>query len=95
MTSKRDCLLSVHIKPGARSNEVVRQEEGIWHIRIAAPAIEGKANHALIAYLSEKLDVPKSHITITRGHNSPHKTVAVTGLSVEQAAARLKAGRKF
>ena len=53
--------------PGAKRNEVLRFEEGVWHLKIAAPPVEGKANKELIEYLSEILDISKSRIIIEKG----------------------------
>ena len=57
--------LSVRVCPGAKRNAL----ESIWnnsHIRIAlqAPAVDGKANEALIAFLAKVLNVKKKNIEI-------------------------------
>jgi uncharacterized protein (TIGR00251 family) len=49
-------------------------------IRLKAIPEKGKANEALIAFLSEILQVPKSHIQITSGHTSRLKRVAIDGV---------------
>lgn len=79
----------VEVHPGAKKNAVVRFEDGVWHIKVAAPPIEGKANKALIEFLSDVLDVPKSRITIEKGAASRRKLVVVEGVSDELARARL------
>jgi uncharacterized protein (TIGR00251 family) len=84
------CQLSVRIQPGARRSEVTRLVDGIWHIRVAAPPVEGRANLALVAFLAEKLDMPKSSLAIVRGLSSRNKKVEVTGLNETQVASRLK-----
>jgi len=80
----------VQAHPGAKKNAVVRSEEGVWHIKVAAPPIEGKANRALIEFLSEILDVPKSRISIEKGATSRRKLVVVEGMAEAQSAARLQ-----
>jgi uncharacterized protein (TIGR00251 family) len=59
-------------------------------IRIAAPPAEGKANKALIRFLSAHLGVPPSHVSLVRGAGSRRKVVEVTGLSTEEALVRLQ-----
>ena len=46
-------------------------------IKITARAVEGKANKAIIEYLSDILDVPKSRIVILNGEKSSIKTLQV------------------
>lgn len=55
-------------------------------IRVAAPPVEGAANEALIAFLSEALGVPRRCITIVSGGTSRNKRVHIEG--VDQATAR-------
>ena len=76
--------------PGAKRNEVVRFEEGVWHIKIAAPPTEGKANKELIEFLSEILDISKSRITIDKGATSHRKLISVQGITKEEVEERLR-----
>ena len=46
-------------------------------VKIMARAIEGKANKAIIEYLSEILDVTKSKIKIISGEKSSIKTIQI------------------
>ncbi|MBQ4646256.1 MAG: DUF167 domain-containing protein [Candidatus Gastranaerophilales bacterium] len=46
-------------------------------IKITARAVEGKANKAIIEYLSEILKIPKSKISIVIGEKSSIKTIKV------------------
>ena len=58
--------ITVQAHPGAKRNEVIRYDDGVWHIKVAAPPVEGKANKKLIDYLSEVLDVPKAALPLRR-----------------------------
>ncbi len=80
----------IQAHPGARRNEVMRCVDGVWHIKVAAPPIEGKANKMLIDYLSEVLDVPKSSISIDKGVTGKRKLVEVAGLTEDSLNTRLK-----
>jgi uncharacterized protein len=55
-------------------------------IRVAAPPVEGAANAALIALLSEALDVRKSDIMIIAGENARLKRLDIAGDPAEIAA---------
>lgn len=46
-------------------------------IKIMARAVDGKANKAIIEYLSDMFDCPKSKITITHGEKSSIKTIQI------------------
>ena len=40
---EKPARIKVHVHPGAKRNEIVRFEDGVWHLKIAAPPTEGKA----------------------------------------------------
>jgi uncharacterized protein (TIGR00251 family) len=73
--------ISIQVHPGAKKNEILRFQGGVWHIKIAAPPVEGKANKELIEFLSDMLGVSKSHITIEKGATSRRKLVEVDGMT--------------
>ena len=75
--------------PGVKQNTVVRLENGIWHIKIAAPPVEGKANKELVEFLSEVLGVSKSHITIEKGLTSRKKLIVVEGVTEAEVTKQL------
>lgn len=81
--------IALQVHPDAKRNEILRFQDGIWHLKIAAPPVEGKANKELIDFLSEILDVSKSHISIVKGATSHRKLVAVEGLTAEQVNDRI------
>ena len=60
--------LSIRVQPNARSSGVVGLTGGVLRIRVTAPAIEGRANHALEKLLAALLGVPKSFVQVLRGH---------------------------
>ena len=81
--------IAVQGHPGAKRNEVVRFEAGVWHIKIAAPATEGKANKELISFLSEVLDISKSRISIDKGTTGHRKLISLEEITKEAAQERL------
>ena len=48
---------------------------------VTAPATGGKANHAIISLLSEKLNVPSTVLSIQSGATSSKKRVLIAGIS--------------
>jgi len=70
----------IKVTPRASINAVVgwldeAHEE--LSLKVTAAAEGGKANAAVIELLAHELDIPKSSVTIQRGHTSRHKLVAI------------------
>ncbi|MBI2850368.1 MAG: YggU family protein [Chloroflexi bacterium] len=89
MTERQQDRLVVKVKPNARQSQVVGFRKGVLEIRIAAPPVEGKANDALIKFLSECLGVSKSRLTIEKGLTGRMKTITIQGLSQSEVTGRL------
>ena len=83
--------LAVQVMPNAKKSEVVGLLDDAIKIRLQAPALEGRANEALIRYLAEVLDLPKSAVSITHGHTNKRKLLELmgSGLDVERVRAKL------
>ncbi len=69
--------IEVKVVPGAKK-DFLKEEEGRWKIYLRAPALEGRANKALIKFLSERLKVAKSQIEIIKGLKSRRKTIKIS-----------------
>jgi uncharacterized protein (TIGR00251 family) len=67
--------ISVTVKPNARSAAITQVSEVEFRVAIREPARDGKANLALVDLLARHFDVPKSSITIVRGHASRKKII--------------------
>jgi hypothetical protein len=60
---------------------------GIMKVRLRAPALENRANDALVELLADLLGVPKSAVRILSGHRSRIKRVEVRGVTEQQVLA--------
>jgi len=69
--------LTVHVQPNAKSATAVGRHGDALKIRIAAPAVDGKANAALIDFLHRWFNLPAVNITIRRGAHSRRKIVEI------------------
>lgn len=67
------------MQPGAKRTEVCGLHDGRLKLRLAARAIEGAANAALIDFLAERFSVRKSDVRIESGEGSRRKRVSVAG----------------
>ncbi|HYW90875.1 MAG TPA: DUF167 domain-containing protein [Gammaproteobacteria bacterium] len=72
-------LLEVYVQPGARRSGAAGMHDGRLKLRIAAPAHEGRANHALLRLIAKRLGVSAGQVRLVRGQRGRNKTVAVTG----------------
>lgn len=74
-------LLSIHVTPWAKHEKREEQTDLLWNIsykiRLTVPPVDGKANEALIKFLSKQYDVPKSRISVIRWHTSRHKLIEI------------------
>ena len=80
---------AVRVQPGASREGVVCLYGDAIKLALNAPAVDGKANEALIRYLAALLNVPKTSISIATGLTSRSKVIHVLGITNEEAAARL------
>ena len=70
-------ILHIHVQPGARRTEVAGPHGDSLKIRVAAPALEDRANDALVEFIAEKLGVAKRDVSIAAGARSREKRVEV------------------
>ena len=77
--------LDLHVQPGARRPRIVGPHGGALKLAVAAPAVSGRANQAVLLAVSALFDVPIGDVSLTSGHNSRRKRVFIRGLD-EQAA---------
>ena len=69
--------LDVQIKTNSKIDKIEGWHNNRLKIALKAEPIEGKANAALINFLAQTLNIPKSHIEITKGETSKLKTIAL------------------
>jgi uncharacterized protein (TIGR00251 family) len=82
-------LLTVRVIPRSPRTRVDGRRGDAILIRLCAPPVDGAANDALVAFLSEVLDVPRRSIEIVSGQTSRDKRVRVERIDADAAIARL------
>lgn len=74
----KGAALAIRVIPQGQKNEIVEiMPTGTIRIQLSAPPIEGKANQALVSFLSEVLGISKSKIEIIAGVGGRDKLVSV------------------
>ena len=71
-------MMPLHVKviPNAKRNELIKEGDG-YKAYLSAPAVDGKANKALIDLLAGHFNVKKYRIEIIKGLKSRHKTINI------------------
>ena len=83
-------LFTVRIQPRASRDEIAGVINGALKIRLCAPAVENRANGALIEFLAGILKRSKSAVRIRSGEQSRTKRVEVFGVTRRQIESLLQ-----
>ena len=82
--------LAVRVITRSSRNEIAEiMNDGTIKIRLTAAPVEGKANQALVEFLSEVLDVPRAKIDIVAGVNSREKLISILDLDAATVQERI------
>lgn len=81
--------LRLRIVPNAKRDAVAGEHGDALKIKVAAPAVDGKANAALLEFLAGKLSVHPGAITLITGEKSRDKLVEIANLDAAEARVRL------
>lgn len=71
--------LDLHVQPGASRSEFAGRHGERIKVRLAARAVDGKANDALIEFLASHYGVAKRNVRIVSGLKSRQKRVQIDG----------------
>ncbi len=80
--------IPVRLTPRGGSDRVEGVAAGALRVRVAAPAVDGAANRALVRLLAGELGVPRGSVRIVAGETARTKLVEVDGLDRGALAAR-------
>jgi hypothetical protein len=87
---QKGAALAVRITPRASKNEISEiLSDGTVKIRLTAPPVEGKANLALVDFLSDVLGVPPSQIEIVAGATGRDKLISVLDMDADALHQRI------
>jgi hypothetical protein len=83
-THPSDCRFGVRLVPRGGVDRVDGvSEEGELLARVAAPAVDGAANAALIKLLAAELGIPRLSVRLVAGAAGRHKLVTVEGVAAD------------
>jgi uncharacterized protein (TIGR00251 family) len=77
----------VHAQPGARRTEVAGLHGDSVRIRVSAPALEDRANEALVDFVAGRFGVARRDVTLVAGAKSRQKRLRIRGAALSPAEA--------
>jgi uncharacterized protein len=80
--------LAIRCIPRGGADRIEDVIDGRLRVRVAAPAVDGEANEALLRLLADELDVPRGAVRLVAGQTGRDKTVAIEGVDEETLVAR-------
>jgi hypothetical protein len=81
---------AVRVQPRASREEIFGTVEGALKIRLCAPAVENRANEALVEFLARVLKTSKSAVRIRSGEQSRTKRIEIVGVTAQQVRGLLQ-----
>ena len=84
-------VIRVRVIPNAKENDIVGRIGSTIRLKVAAPAIDGKANGELCRFLSEFFEVRQKSVKIVRGEKGREKTVEIEGRKEEELKVMMEA----
>ncbi|MBC8040633.1 MAG: DUF167 domain-containing protein [Opitutaceae bacterium] len=76
MTTVSSCKLAIKAIPNAPRNAVAGWLGDALKIRVHAPALEGRANDELCAFVADTLGLPRRAVTLAQGDKSRQKLLS-------------------
>lgn len=83
-------VFEARVQPRASKDEVAGVHGGALKIRLQAPAVENRANEALIELLAGLLKRPRAAVRILSGERGRTKRIAIDGTTKQQILALLR-----
>src|SRR5512135_2843496 len=85
-------LISIEVTAGAKTSGFpagYNEWRRAIGCRVTAPAVDGKANRAVITLIAEQLGIPPARVQIQSGATSSQKRILVEGISRQEILERL------
>ena len=89
--SEPSARLRVRVSPGASRTEIVGRYGDGWKVRVTAPAVEGRANQAVLALLADSLLIPRRDVQLVSGAGGRDKVIELHGVEFLEEERRLAA----
>jgi uncharacterized protein (TIGR00251 family) len=77
--------LRVRVTARASRDELAGLKDGLLHVRVSAPPVDGRANRAVTRLIAKALGVGRSSVTVIKGERSRDKVVRIDGVEPDEA----------
>ena len=81
--------LRVKVQPNAARTEIAGWYDGALRVRTTAPPVRGKANRAVAEMLAHALGIPRTDVSVARGHGIRDKVMEIVGIDEPELRRRL------
>jgi uncharacterized protein (TIGR00251 family) len=71
--------LRVRVTARASRDELAGLRDGVLHVRVSAPPVDGRANQAVTRLIAKAVGVGRTSVTVIKGERSRDKVVAIEG----------------
>lgn len=87
--SEAGIVLKLKVQPGAKHAKVIGPHGDQLKVAVAAPPVDGKANEALLVWLSKILGVKRSSLSIVSGQSGRDKRLRLVDTDWAEVLNRL------
>ncbi len=77
-------IFAVRVQTRASKDEIAGEMGGALKVRLRAPAVEDRANEALVEFLADLLKTSRSAVSILSGERSRVKRIEIRGVTRQQ-----------
>jgi uncharacterized protein (TIGR00251 family) len=77
-------IVKVRVIPNSNRTDIVGRLGSILRVKLATPAIEGRANKLLIRFLADFFEVKTSKVFLRRGQRGREKIIEIEGRPEEE-----------
>ncbi|MDQ3958609.1 MAG: DUF167 domain-containing protein [Actinomycetota bacterium] len=74
-------VISLFVQPRAAKDALAGVQGRALRVKVRASPVDGKANRAVEELLAQLLGTPRRSVSVTSGHTSRHKRIAVAGMA--------------
>jgi hypothetical protein len=74
-------LLTIRVIPRARKTQLAGLRDGALVVKVSTPPVEGAANETLLAFLADRLHLPRRAVRLVGGDRGRQKRVAIAGVT--------------
>jgi uncharacterized protein len=82
--------IRVRVTARASRDELAGLRDGVLHVRVTAPPVDGRANQAVCRLIARAVGVGRTSVSVVRGERSRDKLVRVDGVASEDALRALR-----